>query len=104
MRISPQIKRSKLRFGGWCIDPTGINKDLIFHPYGISNKDEKMKIFPRVNKRGNKSSTIFSVVEEGDVKNHAVEVQMHTLKTAMQELGHTKIDILKMDIEASECN
>jgi len=79
-----------------------LSDKFVFHPYGISNKNEKMKMFPRVNKRGKKSNAMFSVVEEGDVKDHGVDVQMHTLKTAMQELGHQKIDILKMDIEASE--
>ena len=150
IRFKAQVKQANtLRFGDWCIEPTGLNEDsviyslgvgediefdvgmmdkygvnihafdptpntikwveskelsdkFIFHPYGISNIDEKIKIFPRVNKRGKKSNTMFSVVEEDNVKNHGIEVQMHTLKTIMQELGHTKIDILKMDIEASE--
>lgn len=77
-------------------------EQFIFHPYGIASKNETMKLFPRVNKRGKKSNAMFSVVEEGDVKNDAVEVQMKKLQTVMNELGHQKIDVLKMDIEASE--
>jgi FkbM family methyltransferase len=85
----------------WVQDRVG-SEDFIFHPYGISNVDEMLKIFPRVDRRGKKSTSMFSVVDEGACQNDGIEVQMHTLNTIMKKLGHTRIDILKMDIEASE--
>jgi FkbM family methyltransferase len=76
--------------------------NLEFCPYGLSGKDEKVKIFPRVSKKGKKSGSMFSVVNEAGDVSDGIEVQMHSLKTIMDKLGHNKIDILKMDIEASE--
>ena len=76
--------------------------NLVFCPYGLSGHDEKVKIFPRVSKKGKKSSSMFSVVDEAGDAGDGIEVQMHCLKTIMDKLGHNKIDILKMDIEASE--
>lgn len=35
-------------------------------------------------------------------KNHAIKVEMKTIRTIMKELGHQHIDILKMDIEGLE--
>lgn len=72
-----------------------------FHPFGIANADETLKIYPRVNKRGRKSKSMFTMVNQGQAGD-GVDVQMHRLKTAMSMLGHEKIDILKMDIEAAE--
>jgi len=76
--------------------------NLEFCPYGLSGKDEKIKIFPRVSRKGKKSSSMFSVVSEAGDTSDGIEVQMHSLKTIMDKLGHNRIDILKMDIEASE--
>lgn len=70
-------------------------------PFGIANADETLKIYPRVNKRGRKSKSMFTMVNEGQAGD-GVDVQMHRLKTAMNMPGYEKIDILKMDIEAAE--
>ena len=36
------------------------------------------------------------------LKSNGIQIQKKTLKTIMEELGHDKIDLLKMDIEGSE--
>ena len=77
-------------------------ENLEFCPYGLAGLDKKIKIYPRVNKKGKKSSAMFSVLDETGDAEDGIEVQMHSLKTIMDKLGHNKIDILKMDIEASE--
>lgn len=43
-----------------------------------------------------------SILSHDGVQEQGISVQMKTLSTIMSELGHTHIDILKMDIEGSE--
>lgn len=83
------------------LESIDISNKYKFHPFGIANADEALKIYPRVNKRGRKSKSMFTVVNEGQA-GEGIDVQMHRLKTTMEMLGHEKIDILKMDIEAAE--
>ena len=40
VRISPQIKRSNVRFGDWCIDPTGLNEDSVIYSLGVGEDIE----------------------------------------------------------------
>ena len=79
-----------------------LSDKFIFRPFGISGFDGTSKLYPRVNKQGKKSRSMFSVLQEGEVKQEAVKVTMRSLPSVMNELGHDKIDILKMDIEAAE--
>lgn len=75
---------------------------FVFHPYGVSSADEVVKLYPRVGKRGKKSTKMFTVIADGEEAKGGFDVQMHRLKTIMERLGHTRIDVLKMDIEAAE--
>ena len=77
------------------------NDHFVFHPVGISNRDGESKIFPRVNRKGRKSRAMYTVADQG-VGVEGIDVQMQRLQTAMATLGHSRIDILKMDIEAAE--
>lgn len=72
-----------------------------FHPYAIGSKDGNIRMYPRVRK-GRISSTMLTLVDEGAGEGIAVVVPVKRIPTIMAELGIRKIDILKMDIEASE--
>jgi FkbM family methyltransferase len=84
----------------WVRDQVNLER-FDFHPYGISNVDDRVRIFPRVNRKGRKSTSMFTVADQG-IPGDGIEVQMHRLKTVMEKLGHDRIDILKMDVEAAE--
>jgi FkbM family methyltransferase len=72
-----------------------------FHPYAIGGRDGTIRMYPRMPK-GKKSSTMLTLVDEGAGDGIAVDVPVKRIPTIMSELGIRKIDILKMDIEASE--
>lgn len=75
------------------------NANFHFCPYGLSDKDGKECFY--LPKRDDWVSA--SVIQHHNVDNEKViEVEMRTLRSIMQELGHDHIDILKMDIEGSE--
>lgn len=68
-----------------------------FHPLGVWEEDTKVKFFEPSNKE-HVSHSITNLQETDDY----IEVKVKQLKTIMQELGHSHIDFLKMDIEGAE--
>lgn len=70
-----------------------------FHDYGIGSNTERHKFYlPR-----NPNHVSGSAMETTNVNSEeSIEVQLKSLPDIMTELGHTKIDLLKMDIEGSE--
>ncbi|MBS1777028.1 MAG: FkbM family methyltransferase [Bacteroidetes bacterium] len=93
----------------FCFDPTPKsinwfksqekNENIHFYEYGISNTNEFMDFYLPLNS----DHVSGSVVSQKNVDvNKKVIVEMKSLKTIMQELGHTHIDVLKIDIEGSE--
>ena len=71
---------------------------FIFHNYGIDIVNgEKTFFLPK-----NESFVSGSIHQINQLKTKAIKVQMQNLETICNELGHSKIDVLKMDIEGSE--
>src|SRR5699024_2962881 len=70
-----------------------------FFDFGISDISGTERFFLPKNKKGVSGSMTFSHVL--DQEDH-LEVRMKSLWDIMQELGHDRIDVLKMDIEGSE--
>jgi len=95
----------------YCFDPTpksiswikrrNLPDTISFFNYGISDKDETTTFFLPKNKKHVSGSLIAHHNIDLDDK---VFVQMKRLKSIMRELGHSHIDILKMDIEGAEYN
>jgi FkbM family methyltransferase len=73
---------------------------FVFHDIGLSNFDGELPFYPP--RRA--GSTHFSQERRGRWfdSQEPVMGQVRRLATIMQSLGHTRIDVLKLDIEASE--
>jgi len=84
------------------INASDISEKFDFHPYGISVIDGVLKLFPRVNRRGRKSKVMYTLIDDGTAQGDAIEINVKQLPTIMNELNHTVIDLLKMDIEGAE--
>src|SRR5690606_4182302 len=74
-------------------------ENFYFHPYGIGEKTEKA-IFRLPKNAEHVSGSIYDH-QLVDNKN-AVEVLLKSFSDIVSDLGHTHIDVLKMDIEGSE--
>jgi FkbM family methyltransferase len=75
-------------------------KQFVFHGYGLYDRDATI-VFNPPQKADWVSRSILldgSEVESAD----ALKLPVKRLKTIMEELGHAKIDVLKMDIEGAE--
>lgn len=70
---------------------------FVFHPYGLADYDGTCKFLPPENP----SHVSHSMIRHQSPWS-AIELPVHRLVTAMKELGHSKLDVLKMDIEGAE--
>lgn len=101
------IKKHKCRVYGFDPTPKSINyiKSIKshplfqFYPYGISTDTGYQKFFLPINKTHVSGSIIINETLNNE---NTIEVLMKSFKDITDELGHTKIDVLKMDIEGAE--
>jgi FkbM family methyltransferase len=71
---------------------------FVFHPWGIASFDGTASFHaPK-----DPTHVSHTVLEGGNVGTGTVEVPVLRLQTIMSQLGHQRIDILKMDIEGAE--
>jgi FkbM family methyltransferase len=92
----------------YAFDPTPVSIEWIkrqnlpeqfhFFAYGIASFDGTAMFFAR---KDTEQGT-YSMLERRKRKTAGIEMTFHRLSTIMHELGHQKIDILKMDIEGAE--
>lgn len=76
-----------------------VNDDRwIFHSYGLSDMD----ILQDFHEPKNEDFVSGSAISRKDLKENTIKVPMKRMSTIMNELGHKKVDVLKMDIEGSE--
>jgi FkbM family methyltransferase len=68
-----------------------------FHEVGVSNRDGSVELFSPVGR-----SKCHTVVERVPGQMPLQRVPARRVATIMQELGHARIDILKMDVEGAE--
>jgi len=80
------------------ISTQNLPKQFILNPIGLANYNGKAKFHPPQNPN-HISATI---LDRNETKDEAYKVEVRTLKSIMQELGHKHIDLLKMDIEGAE--
>lgn len=70
---------------------------VTYHPIGVWSEDKTMKFFaPK------KKEYISHAITQTQNSDEYFEATCKTVKTIMDELGHTKVDLLKMDIEGAE--
>lgn len=73
-----------------------------FFPWAASGKDGKFFLYPRVDKKGKKSEIMYTFHTQEENRSDGVIVEAYTVESMMKKLGHTKIDLLKIDIEGAE--
>jgi len=71
---------------------------LVVHDYGIAAFDGEITFYPPEND----AHVSHSILARPATKDRAIHVPVKRLSTIMSDLGHTSLDILKMDIEGAE--
>ena len=75
-----------------------LSSDFRLHEYGLADFNGESTFFPPENPK----NISHSIIEKAKTKDKAFKVKMRRLETIMQELNHSQIDVLKMDIEGAE--
>ena len=73
-----------------------------FYPWAITACDQTLKFYPRVKGDGSQSEMMYTMIVEDASSKDAIEVPAYSLATVSNRLGHSRIDLLKMDIEGAE--
>lgn len=68
-----------------------------FHPFGLWNEESLIKFYKPINE-AHVSHSIVNLQKSGDY----VEMPVRKTKNVMAELGHQRIDLMKIDIEGAE--
>jgi FkbM family methyltransferase len=72
--------------------------NFVPHPFGLADHDGEVSFNPPINSQ-NVSHTM---LERPETSSSAITVPVFRLPSIMQQLGHKKIDVLKVDIEGAE--
>jgi len=73
-----------------------------FFPWAVAAADGVLFLYPRMRHDGSRSKVMFTLLAEPAAAENAVEVPARTLASIARELGHERVDVLKMDIEGAE--
>ncbi len=76
--------------------------NFVFHPWAAAGEDGSLRLFRRVNKRGRKSAVMWTADGDAGDGSDYIDAPAYTIQSMMKELGHDRIDILKMDVEGAE--
>ncbi len=102
------------KFGArvFAFDPTPYAKEWVegrqlphefeFKPWAASGNDGSLRLFRRVSKRGKKAKVMWTAEGGAGDANDYIDAPAYTVRTMMEKLGHTKVDLLKMDVEGAE--
>ena len=71
-----------------------------FFDFGLAHFDGVAKLYPNIKPDSKRNNHSLLIRRTG--KTEGLEARFHRLKTIMNELGHERIDLLKMDIEGAE--
>lgn len=71
---------------------------FVFHGYGIAAYDGTARFYPPENPEW----VSHTLLDRKATGTQAVDVQVRCLKTIMLDLGHERVDLIKMDIEGAE--
>ena len=73
-----------------------------FHPWAVNAEDGVMKLYPRIRKDGTRAADIYTLMPTDASRDDAIVVPAFCLTSILAELGHERLDLLKMDIEGAE--
>lgn len=75
-----------------------ISPKFILHEYGVADFDGQASFNPPENP----TCVSHTIIDRPATSGRAITVPMKRLSTIMKDLGHSRIDLLKMDIEGAE--
>jgi len=73
-----------------------------FFPWAAAGSNGSFYLYPRINNRGKISEVMYTFHSHEEQRDDGVKVDAYTIESVAKKLGHSKIDLLKIDIEGAE--
>jgi FkbM family methyltransferase len=80
------------------VEQQSLPREFVLHKYGLAASDGQVTFYPPENPE----HISHSMLEKTSTNSRTISVPVKCLRSIMHELGHTSIDVLKMDIEGAE--
>lgn len=74
-------------------------KEFVFHPFGLSDHDG---VATFVMRSDDPTWSSYNPSDDTAGANEVVKLEVRRLETLMKQFGHSRVDVLKMDIEGGE--
>jgi FkbM family methyltransferase len=84
------------------IEKRDLPKQFRFHPWAVSGEDGTLTLYRRVKHDGSASTVMYTLVPEDSVDEEGITTPAYTIGSICKKLGHSRIDLLKLDIEGAE--
>ena len=84
------------------VEERELPRQFRFHPWAVAGADGSLTLYRRVKRDGSASSVMYTMSPDDAVDEDGIVTPAYTLQTIMQKLGHSNIDLLKLDIEGAE--
>jgi len=76
--------------------------NFVFHAWAAAGEDGSLRLFRRINKRGKKSNVMWTAEGDAGDGSDFIDAPAYTIATLMQKLEHSRVDVLKIDVEGAE--
>jgi FkbM family methyltransferase len=76
--------------------------EFVFHPWAASGSDGTLRLYRRVNRRGESSTVMWTADDTAGDAKEFIDAPAYTIASIMRRLGHDRVDLLKMDVEGAE--
>jgi len=96
----------------YAFDPTPTSQSFVddddrprqfhFQAWAAAGTDGTLTLYPRVLGSGELSDMMYTLMPEQSSQDSGIDVPAYTIATVVEKLGHSRIDLLKMDIEGAE--
>lgn len=96
----------------YAFDPTPTSQSFVddgerpgqfhFQAWAAAGTDGTLTLYPRVLGSGELSDMMYTLMPEPSSEDSGIEVPAYTIATVADKLGHSRVDLLKMDIEGAE--
>lgn len=75
---------------------------FVFHPWAAAAEDGSLRLYRRMNTRGARSAVMWTADENAGDAGDYIDAPAYTIASMMRQLGHARVDMLKMDVEGAE--
>jgi len=84
------------------VEGQSLPEEFVFHPWAAGGQDGHLRLYRRVNRRGKRAEIMWTADRDAGDADDFVDAPAYTFASLMKRLDHSKVDLMKMDVEGAE--